>query len=177
MEPALEIENSTPPLPYVLMSLPPFIPHCTFPLCCQFPANGPTRLVILVALISPYTTELFAATPPIKHANFPLKFASCALEIKLTVVSVCPILNVSFPSASATASNIGVIMTENGIDKVNTKSLGYSGGLSELVPVSFSTIVRVGASCRVKSNAKEISVKIIGANGYLYNASLTIKRV
>ena len=79
--------------------------------------------------------------------------------------------------ASATASNIGVVMTENGIEKVNTKSLGYSGGLSELVPVSFSTIVRVGASCRVKSNAKEISVKIIGANGYLYNANLTIKRV
>ena len=79
--------------------------------------------------------------------------------------------------ASATASNIGVVMTENGTDKVNTKSLGYSGGLSELVPVSFSTIVRVGASCRVKSNAKEISVKIIGANCYLYNASLTIKRV
>lgn len=79
--------------------------------------------------------------------------------------------------ASATASNIGVVMTENGTEKVNTKSLGYSGGLSELVPVSFSTIVRVGASCRVKSNAKEISVKIIGANGYLYNANLTIKRV
>ena len=79
--------------------------------------------------------------------------------------------------ASATASNIGVVMTENGTDKVNTKSLGYSGGLSELVPVSFSTIVRVGASCRVKSNAKEISVKIIGANCYLYNANLTIKRV
>ena len=79
--------------------------------------------------------------------------------------------------ASATASNIGVVMTENGTDKVNTKSLGYSGGLSELVPVSFSTIVRVGASCRVKSNAKEISVKIIGANVYLYNANLTIKRV
>ena len=79
--------------------------------------------------------------------------------------------------ASATASNIGVVMTENGTDKVNTKSLGYSGGLSELVPVSFSTIVRVGASCRVKSNAKEISVKIIGANGYLYNANLTIKRI
>lgn len=79
--------------------------------------------------------------------------------------------------ASATASNIGVVMTENETDKVNTKSLGYSGGLSELVPVSFSTIVRVGASCRVKSNAKEISVKIIGANGYLYNANLTIKRV
>lgn len=79
--------------------------------------------------------------------------------------------------ASATASNIGVVMTENGTDKVNTKSLGYSGGLSELVQVSFSTIVRVGASCRVKSNAKEISVKIIGANGYLYNANLTIKRV
>ena len=79
--------------------------------------------------------------------------------------------------ASATASNIGVVMIENGTDKVNTKSLGYSGGLSELVPVSFSTIVRVGASCRVKSNAKEISVKIIGANGYLYNANLTIKRV
>ena len=79
--------------------------------------------------------------------------------------------------ASATASNIGVVMTENGTDKVNTKSLGYSGGLSELVPVSFSTIVKVGASCRVKSNAKEISVKIIGANGYLYNANLTIKRV
>ena len=79
--------------------------------------------------------------------------------------------------ASATASNIGVIMTENGTDKVNTKSLGYSSGLSELVPVSFSTIVRVGASCRVKSNAKEISIKIIGANGYLYNANLTIKRV
>ena len=68
-------------------------------------------------------------------------------------------------------------MTENGTDKVNTKSLGYSVGLSELVPVSFSTIVRVGASCRVKSNAKKISVKIIGANGYLYNANLTIKRV
>ena len=79
--------------------------------------------------------------------------------------------------ASATASNIGVVMTENGTDKVNTKSLVYSGGLSELVPVSFSTIVRVGASCMVKSNAKEISVKIIGANGYLYNANLTIKRV
>ena len=79
--------------------------------------------------------------------------------------------------ASATASNIGVVMTENGTEKANTKSLGYSGGLSELVPVSFSTIVRVGASCRVKSNAKEISVKIIGANGYLYNANLTIKRV
>lgn len=79
--------------------------------------------------------------------------------------------------ASATASNIGVVMTENGTEKENTKSLGYSGGLSELVPVSFSTIVRVGASCRVKSNAKEISVKIIGANGYLYNANLTIKRV
>lgn len=79
--------------------------------------------------------------------------------------------------ASATASNIGVVMTENGTYKVNTKSLGYSGGLSELVPVSFSTIVRVGASCRVKSNAKEISVKIIGSNGYLYNANLTIKRV
>ena len=79
--------------------------------------------------------------------------------------------------ASATASNIGVVMTENGTDKVNTKSLGYSGGLSELVPVSFSTIVKVGASCSVKSNAKEISVKIIGANGYLYNANLTIKRV
>ena len=79
--------------------------------------------------------------------------------------------------ASATSSNIGVVMTENGTDKVNTKSIGYSGGLSELVPVSFSTIVRVGASCRVKSNAKEISVKIIGANGYLYNANLTIKRV
>ena len=79
--------------------------------------------------------------------------------------------------ASATASNIGVVMTENGTDKVNTKSLGYSGGLSELVPVSFSTIVRVGASCKIKSNAKEISVKIIGANGYLYNANLTIKRV
>ena len=79
--------------------------------------------------------------------------------------------------ASATASNIGVVMTENGTDKVNTKSLGYSGGLSELVQVSFSTIVRVGASCRIKSNAKEISVKIIGANGYLYNANLTIKRV
>lgn len=79
--------------------------------------------------------------------------------------------------ASDTASNIGVVMTENGTDKVNTKSLGYSGGLSELVPVSFSTIVRVGASCRVKSNAKEISVKIIGTNGYLYNANLTIKRV
>lgn len=79
--------------------------------------------------------------------------------------------------ASATASNIGVVMTENGKEKANTKSLGYSGGLSELVPVSFSTIVRVGASCRVKSNAKEISVKIIGANGYLYNANLTIKRV
>ena len=29
----------------------------------------------------------------------------------------------------------------------------------------------------VVSNAKEISVKIIGANGYLYNANLTIKRV
>ena len=79
--------------------------------------------------------------------------------------------------ASATASNIGVVMTENGTDKVNTKSLGYSGGLSELVQVSFSTIVKVGASCRVKSNAKEISIKIIGANGYLYNANLTIKRV
>lgn len=79
--------------------------------------------------------------------------------------------------ASATASNIGVVMTENGTEKSNTKSLGYSEGLSELVPVSFSTIVRVGASCRVKSNAKEISVKIIGANGYLYNANLTIKRV
>ena len=79
--------------------------------------------------------------------------------------------------ASATASNIGVVMTENGTDKINTKRLGYSGGLSELVPVSFSTIVRVEASCRVKSNAKEISVKIIGANGYLYNANLTIKRV
>lgn len=79
--------------------------------------------------------------------------------------------------ASATASNIGVVMTENGTEKENTKSLGYSGGLSELVPVSFSTIVRVGASCRVKSNAKEISVKIIGANGYLYNANMTIKRV
>ena len=79
--------------------------------------------------------------------------------------------------ASATASNIGIVMTENGTEKVNTKSLGYSDGLSELVPVSFSTIVRVGASCRVKSNAKEISVKIIGANGYLYNANLTIKRV
>lgn len=79
--------------------------------------------------------------------------------------------------ASATASNIGVVMTENGTDKVNTKSLGYSGGISELVQVSFSTIVRVGASCRVKSNSKEISVKIIGANGYLYNANLTIKRV
>ena len=27
--------------------------------------------------------------------------------------------------ASATASNIGVVMTENGTDKVNTKSVGY----------------------------------------------------
>ena len=80
-------------------------------------------------------------------------------------------------STATTATNIGVVMTENGTDKVNTKSVGYSSGSSDLVPVSFSTIVKVGASCRVVSNAKEISVKIIGANGYLYNANLTIKRV
>ena len=79
--------------------------------------------------------------------------------------------------SSDTASNIGVVMTENGTEKANTKSVGYSSGSSDLVPVSFSTIVKVGASCMVVSNAKEISVKIIGANGYLYNANLTIKRV
>ena len=39
-------------------------------------------------------------------------------------------------------------MTENGTDKVNTKSVGYSSGSSDLVTVSFSTIVKVGASCR-----------------------------
>ena len=38
-------------------------------------------------------------------------------------------------------------MTENGTDKVNTKSVGYSSGSSDLVTVSFSTIVKVGASC------------------------------
>lgn len=80
-------------------------------------------------------------------------------------------------ATATTAANVGVIMTENGTDKVNTKSVGYSGGSSELVPVSFSTIVRVGASCRVVSNAKAIRVKIVGANAYLYNANLTIKRV
>ena len=68
-------------------------------------------------------------------------------------------------------------MTENRTEKANTKSVGYSGGSSELVQVSFSTIVRVGASCRIKSNEKEISIKIIGANGYLYNANLIIKMV
>ena len=78
---------------------------------------------------------------------------------------------------ATTAANVGVVMTKNGIEKANTKSVGYSSASNELVPVSFSTIVRVGASCRVVSNAKAISVKIIGANGYLYNANLTIKRV
>ena len=57
------------------------------------------------------------------------------------------------------------------------KSVGYSSASSELVPVSFSTIVKIGASCMVVSNDKAIKVKIIGANGYLYNANLTIKRV
>ena len=64
-------------------------------------------------------------------------------------------------------------MTENGTEKANTKSVGYSSASSELVPVSFSTIVRVGVSCKVVSNAKAIMVKIIGTNWYLYNANLT----
>lgn len=68
-------------------------------------------------------------------------------------------------------------MTENGTEKANTKSVGYSSANNELVPVSFSKIVRVGASCRIVSNAKAISVKIIGTNVYLYNENLTIKRV
>lgn len=68
-------------------------------------------------------------------------------------------------------------MTENGTEKANTKSVGYSSANNELVPVSFSTIVRVGASCRIVSNAKAIMVKIIGTNVYLYNENLTIKRV
>ena len=80
-------------------------------------------------------------------------------------------------ATATTAANIGVVMTENGTEKANTKSVGYSSASNELVPVSFSTIVRVGASCMVVSNAKAIRVKIIGANGYLYNANLTIKRV
>ena len=80
-------------------------------------------------------------------------------------------------ATATTAANVGVVMTENGTEKANTKSVGYSSASSELVPVSFSTIVRVGASCRVVSNAKAIMVKIIGANGYLYNANLTIKMV
>lgn len=45
--------------------------------------------------------------------------------------------------SSDTASNIGVVMTENGTEKANTKSVGYSSGSSDLVPVSFSTIVKV----------------------------------
>ena len=80
-------------------------------------------------------------------------------------------------ATATTATNIGVVMTENGTEKANTKSVGYSSGSSDLISVSFSTIVKVGASCRVVSNAKAISVKIIGANVYLYNANLTIKRV
>lgn len=43
-------------------------------------------------------------------------------------------------------------MTENGTDKVNTKSVGYSSGSSDLVTVSFSTIVKVGASCREETS-------------------------
>ena len=75
------------------------------------------------------------------------------------------------------AANVGVVMMENGTEKANTKSVGYSSASSELVPVSFSIIVRVGESCRVVSNVKEIRVKIIGANWYLYNANITIKMV
>ena len=48
------------------------------------------------------------------------------------------------------------ILTENETEKANTKSVGYSSANNELVPVSFSTIVRVGASCRIVSNAKAI---------------------
>ena len=80
-------------------------------------------------------------------------------------------------ATATTVTNIAVVMTENGTEKANTKSVGYSSGSSDLISVSFSTIVKVGASCRVVSNAKAISVKIIGANVYLYNANLTIKRV
>ena len=80
-------------------------------------------------------------------------------------------------ATATTVANVGVVMTENRIEKANTKSVGYSSASNELVTVSFSTVVRVGASCRVVSNAKAIMIKIIGANGYLYNANLTIKRV
>lgn len=59
----------------------------------------------------------------------------------------------------------------------NNKGIEYSSGNSDIVSVLFSTIVKVGASCRVISNAKAISVKIIGVNVYLYNANLTIKMV
>ena len=68
-------------------------------------------------------------------------------------------------ATATTAANVGVVMTENGTEKENTKSVGYSSASNELVPVSFSTIVRVEASCRIVSNVKAIRVKIIGANG------------
>ena len=71
---------------------------------------------------------------------------------------------------------------ETNINKImetiaNNKGIEYSSGSSDIVSVLFSTIVKVGASCRVISNAKAIMVEISETNGYMYNANLMIKRV
>ena len=85
--------------------------------------------------------------------------------------------NAIISNTTSSSEFIGISMERDGIDVQEAKTGATSSSTSDLVAVSFSTLVRVRQSCCAVDNTTRLQFKVTGSDTLVYFANVVVSKV
>lgn len=85
--------------------------------------------------------------------------------------------NAIISNTTSSSEFIGISMERDGIDVQEAKTGATSSSTSDLVAVSFSTLVRVRPSCCAVDNTTRLQFKVTGSDTLVYFANVVVSKV
>lgn len=85
--------------------------------------------------------------------------------------------NAIISNTTSTSEFIGINMERDGIDVPEAHTGATSSSTSDLVAISFNTLVRVKPSCCAVDNTTRLQFKVTGSDALVYFANVVVSKV